>query len=236
MSRDARSARIASPLQPGAARLVLRGEAFELLPERALWWPARGLLAVADLHLGKCATYRALGVAMPDGLVDETLARLHAIIERTGATRVVVVGDLVHASRGLTPAVIETFCRFLQSCPAAITLVRGNHDRDPLPSPVCDHVRDEGETLDEVPICFRHEPAPRSGRYVVAGHLHPTIALADACDRVRVPCFHFGPRVGVLPAFSVFTRGVPMACDEGDSVFAVVEDEVIEIACAHGDA
>ena len=41
------------------------GEPLHLLPERALWWPAARVLFVADLHLGKAATYRALGQPVP---------------------------------------------------------------------------------------------------------------------------------------------------------------------------
>jgi metallophosphoesterase superfamily enzyme len=44
------------------------------------------------------------------------------------------------------------------------------------------------------------------GAYVLAGHLHPGVVLGGrAHDRLRLPCFHFGPRSGVLPAFGEFT-------------------------------
>ncbi len=33
------------------------GKPVQLLPERALWWPAGQALFVADLHLGKAATF-----------------------------------------------------------------------------------------------------------------------------------------------------------------------------------
>jgi metallophosphoesterase superfamily enzyme len=41
------------------------GETVWLLPERALWWPAGRVLFVADLHLGKAATYRAWASPCP---------------------------------------------------------------------------------------------------------------------------------------------------------------------------
>ena len=51
----------------GAASFVCRGERLHLLPERAVWWPAAGLLLVADVHLGKAATFRRLGQPVPAG-------------------------------------------------------------------------------------------------------------------------------------------------------------------------
>ena len=57
-------------------RVHWAGEALDLLSERALWWPAERMLFVADLHLGKAASYRALGQPVPGGTTQENLARL----------------------------------------------------------------------------------------------------------------------------------------------------------------
>jgi hypothetical protein len=38
-----------------------------MLPDRATWWPAERVLFVADVHLGKPATYSALGQPVPKG-------------------------------------------------------------------------------------------------------------------------------------------------------------------------
>jgi uncharacterized protein len=44
------------------------------------------------------------------------------------------------------------------------------------------------------------------GAYALAGHVHPGVLLGGrAHDRLRLPCFHFGPACGVLPAFGPFT-------------------------------
>ena len=56
------------------------GESLQLLPERALWGPAGRTLFVADLHIGKAATYRALGQPVPGGTTRENLARLDGLI------------------------------------------------------------------------------------------------------------------------------------------------------------
>lgn len=43
------------------------GYTFQLLPQRALWWASEKTLLVADVHLGKGATFRALGQPLPRG-------------------------------------------------------------------------------------------------------------------------------------------------------------------------
>ena len=48
--------------------MELAGEQMDLLPERAVWWGARGALLVADVHLGKASTFRARGLPVPEGL------------------------------------------------------------------------------------------------------------------------------------------------------------------------
>jgi metallophosphoesterase superfamily enzyme len=84
------------------------GELLHLLPERALWWPAAGVLFVADLHLGKAATYRALGQPVPGGTTQENLARLDALIARWSPRRIVFLGDFLHAAQARTVLALET--------------------------------------------------------------------------------------------------------------------------------
>jgi hypothetical protein len=47
-----------------------------------------------------------------------------------------------------------------------------------------------------------------------------------AHDRLRLPCFHFGPSVGVLPAFGEFTGLHRVQRGPGDRVF-VVQGETV---------
>ena len=46
---------------------------------------------------------------------------------------------------------------------------------------------------------------------------------------MRAPCFHFGPRVAVLPAFGAFTGMHPVRVRRGDRVFAIGPDAVVEV-------
>jgi metallophosphoesterase superfamily enzyme len=96
---------------PRPCRAEWAGEAVDLLPERALWWPARGLLFVADLHIGKAATYRALGQPVPGGTTQENLARLDTLIARHAPSGIVFLGDFLHAAQARTPQVLAARAR-----------------------------------------------------------------------------------------------------------------------------
>ena len=100
-----------APLREGVAIATLAGESVELHAERAMHWPRARTLFVADVHLGKAAAFRAGGVAIPRGATANDLARLTALIERTRATRLVILGDFLHAAAGRVPALDAAFMR-----------------------------------------------------------------------------------------------------------------------------
>ena len=52
------------------------GHSLQLLGDRAMYWAATRTLIVADVHVGKAATFRALGVPVPGGITAKDLARL----------------------------------------------------------------------------------------------------------------------------------------------------------------
>ncbi len=58
---------------------------WQLWPQQAAFDPERGLLLVADAHLGKAVSFRRLGVPVPAATPDEALARLDALVAATGA-------------------------------------------------------------------------------------------------------------------------------------------------------
>src|SRR5262245_54857365 len=106
------------------------GETLVLLPERAVYWPARKSLFVADFHLGKAASFRRAGIPIPQGSTTENVERLGRAIDRTGAASVVFLGDFLHSRQGRADS---TFARFAawraQRAGVEMTIVRGNHDR-----------------------------------------------------------------------------------------------------------
>ena len=76
-----------------------------LVPGRAAYLPATATLLVADLHLGKEATFRHRGIPVPDGAATKDLARLAMLVAQTRARRLLILGDLFHARSGCTDRV-----------------------------------------------------------------------------------------------------------------------------------
>ena len=89
---------------------AVRAGILKLLPERAVWAPGAKTLFVADLHLGKAATFRALGAPAPTGVSEETLRRLAELIETISPQHVVALGDFTHARPAMTPGLLKSLC------------------------------------------------------------------------------------------------------------------------------
>jgi metallophosphoesterase superfamily enzyme len=78
---------------------------------------------------------------------------------------------------------------------------------------------------------MNHEPGPsRRGGYALAGHIHPAVRLTSGEESLRLPCFWFGARYGVLPAFGAFTGTAEIRPRRGDQVYVVAEQEVLKVA------
>lgn len=212
-------------------RVEIGGAALVLLPERAAYMPEQGALLVADVHVGKAASFRGLGVPVPGGTTAGTLERLSAALRATQASRLIVLGDFVHSVRSFAPATMGSLARWRAAhATLPITLLRGNHDERAGDPP---HEFDIDVVDGPLPcgaFLLAHEPEASPEAYVLAGHVHPCVIVgARGFDRLRLPCFHFGARVGVLPAFGEFTGSHALPREEGDRVFAIAEARVHEV-------
>lgn len=204
------------------------GAPLALLPQRAALLTQERCLLVADLHFGKAASFRRLGVPVPRGTTEQNLHVLSEAVAASGARRVVFLGDLLHSAQGRVPATLQALAQWRRAHAALdLLLVRGNHDAragDPPPE-LGVQVVDEPLVLGGLRLC--HHPQARADGYVLAGHLHPCVVLGGAAhQRLRLPCFHFGARVGVLPAFGAFTGMHAVRAQPGERVFVVAGDTV----------
>lgn len=201
------------------------GRALTLLAEKAAFVAASRTLLVADAHIGKAVSFRALGVPVPRGTTSQTLAGLAALAARTGARRVVFLGDLLHSARSHAPTTMAALAAWRRAhSKLELVLVRGNHDDragDP-PAALGIEVVDEPFHADGLALC--HHPRRLAGAYVLAGHLHPCVHLGGrGFDHLRLPCFWLGDEVGVLPAFGAFTGMHPIQAGAGERVFAIAD-------------
>jgi DNA ligase-associated metallophosphoesterase len=213
----------------GDLAVEVAGEQLVLLPERGLFYPRADALLIADAHWGKAAAFQAHFIPVPEGSVQDDLKRLDAMLARTGAAHLIVLGDLLHGTVPLDTAVSEQVISWRGRHTAlSVTLVRGNHDRIDPPSgwgmqPFEGPVQMGGLTL-------MHQPQVGEGGYTLAGHLHPAVWMyGKGKQRIRLPCFWFGPRVGVLPAFGSFTGSSVVTPAPSDGVYAVTGEAVIPV-------
>lgn len=216
--------------------LLLADEPVALDADRALFWPARRTLLVADVHFGKAQVLREGGIPLPRGSTSADLARLDALIARHAARRLLVLGDLVHGRSAPDAAWVERVAAWRAGRTGLeCIVVRGNHDRHFDPARLGFDVADA--VLHEGPFVFTHEPAADPRGYVLAGHLHPGVVLRERhAPRARLPAFWFGTTVGVLPAFGRLTGLMPAQPGTADRVFAIAAGEVVPIGNRHRGA
>jgi DNA ligase-associated metallophosphoesterase len=206
------------------------GERLHLLPDKAIFWPREKSLIIADLHLGKPAAFRQAGVAVPESTTDADLSRLDFLLHSTASKRLVILGDFFHATPGQQPEVMNAFTEWREKHPKlSINLLLGNHDKRSRRAPELWRLEiDEKQTV--APFVFQHEPGESSDGYILSGHIHPAISLSEKFGGgIRAPCFCFGERCAILPAFGSFTGMRNIHPRKRDRIFAVGSGEVIRV-------
>jgi DNA ligase-associated metallophosphoesterase len=218
--------------------ITIAGEEVRLFAERALLHSSSGTLYVADLHWGKAATFRAAAIPLPPGNTAADLARLTGVLERSGARRLVILGDLLHARVAQRDAATrEQLLRWRAQHPSLeIVLVRGNHDTRAGDPPANLGIACLDGPVADGPFVLSHAPLRPAHGYGLSGHLHPSVRLrGPGRDSVRLPCFHLRPEGAVLPAFGSFTGGVAIEEAAGDRIYAIADGEVLPVRTAGGE-
>lgn len=184
----------------------LSGQDICLLPERAAFWPSESALLLADVHIGKDQVFRHAGVAVPAGVAAAELARIDALLARTGAERLVILGDWIHAPPRPGDDWPEQVLAWRQSHQAlTIDLVLGNHDRKLAGWLNRWDMQPHQPGLALAGLQLVHEWQDALGQPAISGHLHPGAILQDRRQRLRLPAFLLGHEQLVLPAFGRFT-------------------------------
>ncbi len=194
----------AAPMSP--FDFICAGERLQALPSGALHWPARRLLAVADLHLEKGSSYAVNALKLlPRHDTRQTLAMLSTLIDNLEPSTVMCLGDSFHDREAVERlpkqerAEIESLTRR-----ARFVWIAGNHDPGPPP-------QGWGVVAEEIadgPLVFRHEARFGLPDGEISGHFHPVAALTVRGRGIRRRCFLTDGRRVILPAFGTYAGGL----------------------------
>lgn len=201
-----------------------------LTSARALVWPAQRTALVADLHLGKEAVFRRHGLAVPDGPTGQTLSRLSAVVREYQCSRLLVLGDFMHAAPAKKDAWPERVSEWIDGHPGVtIDIVSGNHDREYGRKRLDPRLRWHTDNLSAGPFELSHEPAAAKRGFLICGHLHPVIRTRVGRERLRSPVFWYRGDSAVLPAFGQFTGGHAIGPAAEDRVWLVDQGAIVEL-------
>src|SRR5664279_280441 len=219
----------------------LLDQQFWLTTERTMFWEDEKSLVVSDLHFGKTGHFRKSGIAVPASVYKEDLQRLIVQIQYFQPRELIVVGDMFHSRANRE---LDLFLKWRADLSdMTFRLIRGNHDV--LQEEWYEHagIQLSPQTLTRNQFHFVHDitdhlngkagysvPRPRGGSYFFSGHMHPGIRLQGAGKQsLCFPCFYFGKKYAVLPAFSRFSGTAMIYPETEEQVFAIVNQDLIRL-------
>ncbi len=206
------------------------GQTLLILPEKALFWKEEKILIIADVHLGKVGHFRKAGIGIPKEMEQQDLALISDLIHEYKPLKIIFLGDLFHSDMNNDWDWLVMWRSLFQEID--MVLVLGNHDilNDKFYKDLHFELYD---TVEMGPFLFSHEPLrPKqflnTDRYVICGHIHPGVTLKGGARQIlTLPCFHFGEKQAILPAFGKFTGKVCVKNTKGDTVFGIAKNQVI---------
>jgi DNA ligase-associated metallophosphoesterase len=212
-------------------QIVFFGEQLLLLPQKALFWPAKKALILADVHFGKASHFRKQGISVPAEVEKENFHVLQELILAHEPKLLIFLGDLFHSAHNDS---WNDFEQFTKAFPGIeMHLVMGNHDVLPenLYHNAGLYVHKEYLYLE--PFYFTHDYNEKLFHQGVQihGHVHPGATLKGAGRQKKtLPCFCEFPNRLILPAFGAFTGLFPMQTLPEVNIYVVVANMVWQAA------
>lgn len=197
-------------------------------------------LVCSDLHLGYEGVMADKGTFLPKVNLKRIKRMLKTAIEKTGAKRVIIDGDIknefskVHLEEFNELKELMDYLRDELKVEKT-TLVKGNHDnfvdriRHGLGIEIFSHEALIGEML-----FFHGEGVPKTKRFktLIMGHVHPAIALYNKLGvKEKLHCFLYGKSrngadVVVLPAMNYFAEGVGVNLEDISEMAELFESDI----------
>mgnify|MGYP001551808510 CR=1 FL=1 len=211
------------------AEISISGYNFKLLPEKAMIWQEEQCLILSDLHLGKLTHFRKSGMAVPRLAESENYERLSFLLLNHRIERVLILGDLFHSELN---SEWSGFKQFLEGFPEIrFELVPGNHDILPEEQYYHKNFQKLSISNNEGPFSFTHHPQKQEQLFNICGHIHPGVSLRGMGKQaLRLPCFFITAKQLIMPAFGSFTGLHVMEPREGDRIYVVSDNSILEIS------
>ncbi len=200
-----------------------------LLPQRAIWWQAHKTLFLADVHLGKDATFVQANLHLNNHQTRDMLKRLTHLIQGYNAKKLVILGDWIHAAQGLTASIFHQIQEWYSQHPALeITLIMGNHDQGINNLPTAPYIHITSEPYSLHPFMCWHYPHNDTKAYNLCGHLHPNITLrGKGGQQLTLSCFWQRSNSIILPAFTTFSGQIAIRPEIEDKVYVVTGNSIL---------
>lgn len=179
-------------------------------------------IVCTDLHLGYEGVVAERGTFLPKVNLKNIKEILKKAIEKTGASQIIVDGDIKNEFSKVHTEEFNEFREFVNYLRKElkikkIILIKGNHDNfiDQLKKPL-DIIVYGQEALISDFLFFHGEELPKSkeGSLLIMGHIHPAITLYNNLDiKEKLKCFLYGKmkdkrEIIVVPAMNYFAEGV----------------------------
>jgi DNA ligase-associated metallophosphoesterase len=210
---------------------TILNNSFLLSAGRCIFWEEEKALILSDLHFGKTGHFRKHGIAVPQTIFKEDMQRLTAQVQYFKAEKLIIVGDLFHSHANKEMDLFIKWRRDFQHLD--IQLIIGNHDILGKDWYGQNQISISKKELQTGPFIFTHDKAECSSIddcYIFSGHIHPAVALyGNAKQALKFPCFYFTKTYSVLPAFGRFTGMHTINPKKGDTVFALVQNKVMQL-------
>jgi DNA ligase-associated metallophosphoesterase len=204
-------------------------ETLALDKDRAIYWEAKRMLIISDIHLGKSAHFRRHGIQVPATVGLSDLDRLTALLEKYDTDRLIITGDMFHNKMNSD---IDAFRAWRNNHPSlSIELIKGNHDDLNVEEYLNLNINVHAKELLSFPFRFIHDKPDKFDEYYnICGHIHPGVTIyGKARQSLKLACFYFSKTCAILPAFSVFTGLSIIRPQEEDRFFAITPNEVIAV-------
>lgn len=211
-----------------AVSFEIAGSKLFLHPSKALYIESCKTLVISDLHIGKSEHFRKNGILIPRLTNKNNFWKLVEVIDEFCPENILFLGDIAHSQYNRE---WEEFVDVLDQFPTIQkSLAIGNHDiLHPEEYQRANIKTASSFILDN--ILWLHEPPQEmSSTYTMVGHIHPSVKLAGAGRQsLRLPCFYFGEKMGILPAFGEFTGSFTLKPKKNDHIYVVTENKIIKV-------